>query len=252
MEKQARYAFYHPFAEAISSSICDMPYKLINSITFNLVLYFLTNLRRTPSAFFTFYVFSIFTTMTLSMVFRSIGASSRSLVQALCPSSIFILSLMIYTGFVIPTPNMVPWFRWINYIDPIAYAFESLMINEFHGRDFKCVDFIPAGPEYMNVGSLNHICNTVGAATGSNVVSGTEYLKLTYNYEIGHLWRCVPIEKAILKDFANMAQKSCCDHRDDGFLHNHLFTSYRGRSSQEAKRRSLAFSTWTSTSTRKS
>jgi ATP-binding cassette subfamily G (WHITE) protein 2 (PDR) len=25
---------------------------------------------------------------------------------------------------------MHPWFRWINYLDPVAYAFESLMINE--------------------------------------------------------------------------------------------------------------------------
>jgi ATP-binding cassette subfamily G (WHITE) protein 2 (PDR) len=84
---------------------------------------------------------------------------------------------------------MVPWFRWINYVDPIAYAYESLMINEFHGREFACSVFVPSGPEYSTVGAFNHICAVVGAVPGSNVVSGAEYLKLSFNYERSHLWR---------------------------------------------------------------
>jgi ATP-binding cassette subfamily G (WHITE) protein 2 (PDR) len=123
------------------------------------------------------------------MIFRTIGAASRTLVQALTPSALFTLALMIYTGFVIPIEYMKPWFRWINYIDQIAYAFESLMINEFHGRHFECANFIPMGAQYIDVGSSNQICSTVGSVAGSTVVSGTEYIRLSYNYEYGHLWR---------------------------------------------------------------
>ena len=149
----------------------------------------MTNLRREPTAFFIFLSFSFITTLALSMVFRTIGAASRSLVQALSPAAIFILALMIYTGFVIPLDNMVPWFRWINYIDPIAYAFESLMINEYDGRYFDCGTFIPAGPAYTAIGEFNHICATIGSVAGSNVVSGTDYIKLSFDYERSHLWR---------------------------------------------------------------
>jgi ATP-binding cassette subfamily G (WHITE) protein 2 (PDR) len=189
VEKHARYALYHPFAEAISSMICDLPYKIFNCISFNLVIYFMTNLRRTPSAFFTFLIISFLTTLALSMLFRTFGAMSRTLAQALCPSAIIILALMIYTGFVIPPTEMVPWFRWINYIDPIAYAFESLMINEFYARDFDCVNFVPTGSSYANVGGIYHICSVVGSIPGSPVVSGTDYIKLSFNYEREHLWR---------------------------------------------------------------
>jgi ATP-binding cassette subfamily G (WHITE) protein 2 (PDR) len=105
------------------------------------------------------------------MLFRTFGAMSRTLAQALCPSAIIILALMIYTGFVIPPTEMVPWFRWINYLDPIAYAFESLMINEFHGRDFDGANF---GPCYSDVGGIYHICSVVGSIPGSPVVSGTD------------------------------------------------------------------------------
>ena len=38
VEKHARYAFYHPSAEAFASMMIDMPYKTLNSIVFNIVL----------------------------------------------------------------------------------------------------------------------------------------------------------------------------------------------------------------------
>jgi hypothetical protein len=59
--------------------ICDLPNKILTSITFNLVLYFMTNLRRTAGHFFVFLLFTFTCTLTMSMYFRSIGALSRSL-----------------------------------------------------------------------------------------------------------------------------------------------------------------------------
>ena len=48
----------------------------------------------------------------------------------MAPAAVIILALIIYTGFAIPITYMHPWFRWINYLDPVSYAFEALMINE--------------------------------------------------------------------------------------------------------------------------
>ncbi|CAL5866766.1 uncharacterized protein PFLUO_LOCUS976 [Penicillium psychrofluorescens] len=191
VEKQARYAMYHPFAEAVASMLCDMPYKLLNAVTFNITLYFMTGLRKTPGAFFTFLLFSIMTTLTMSMIFRTIAATSRTLSQALVPAAILILGLIIYTGFTIPTGNMLGWSRWMNYIDPIAYGFESLMVNEFHNRSFKCLpaSFIPAGPGYENVGPENKICSSKGARAGLSVVYGNDYLHEGFQYYNSHKWR---------------------------------------------------------------
>lgn len=91
VEKQSRYAMYHPFAEAIASMLTDMPYKIGNAIIFNLTLYFMTNLRRTPGAFFVFLLFSFVTTLTMSMLFRTIAASSRTLSQGMSPDSLISL-----------------------------------------------------------------------------------------------------------------------------------------------------------------
>ncbi|KAH6679698.1 putative ABC transporter CDR4 [Halenospora varia] len=198
VEKQAKYAFYHPFSEAIASMICDLPNKIGTTIIFDLVVYFMTNLRRTPEHFFVFFLFTFVCTLTMSMYFRSIGALSRTLAQAMAPAAVFILALVIYTGFAIPTRDMHPWFRWINYLDPVSYAFEALMINEFHDRRIECSVFVPMGPTYMNVAPDQRICSTTGAAAGANFVDGDTFLNVNYQYYRSHLWRNLGIMFALM------------------------------------------------------
>lgn len=122
VEKHARYAYYHPSAEAFASMLTDLPYKILNSITFNLTLYFMTNLRREPGPFFFFLLVSFFLTLAMSMLFRTIASVSRTLSQALTPAAILILAIVSFTGFAIPTRYMLGWSRWINYIDLVAYG----------------------------------------------------------------------------------------------------------------------------------
>ncbi|CAG9975142.1 unnamed protein product [Clonostachys byssicola] len=191
VEKHVRYALYHPSAEAVSSFLCDLPNKIIASLVFNLTLYFMTNLRREPGPFFFFLLISFSTVLVMSMIFRTIASVARSLFQALVPAGILMLNLIIFTGFVIPTNYMLGWCRWINYIDPLAYAFESLVVNEFHNRQFKCNNFVPNRnfPEYASVESESQVCNSVGARPGKDFVLGDDYASATFGYEWGNRWR---------------------------------------------------------------
>lgn len=61
--------------------LCDLPNKLLTTIGFDLALYFMTNLRRTPGHFFVFLLFTFSCTLTMSMYFRSIAALSKTLAQ---------------------------------------------------------------------------------------------------------------------------------------------------------------------------
>jgi hypothetical protein len=61
--------------------ICDLPNKIFMAIGFDLALYFMTNLRRTPGHFFVFLLFTFTCTLTMSMYFRCIAALSRTLAQ---------------------------------------------------------------------------------------------------------------------------------------------------------------------------
>jgi ABC-type multidrug transport system permease subunit len=125
--------------------ICDLPNKILTTIGFDLALYFMTNLRRAPGHFFVFLLFTFTCTLTMSMGFRCIAALSR--IFPLVKSSFSLLCFHVNdpgygTSFCLRSSahylhkllnsyqGLAPWFRWINYLNPVGYAFEALMINE--------------------------------------------------------------------------------------------------------------------------
>lgn len=44
VEKQASYAFVHPFTEAWGGIIADLPIKFVSAVLFNVTIYFLGSL----------------------------------------------------------------------------------------------------------------------------------------------------------------------------------------------------------------
>ena len=191
VEKHRKYALYRPSADALASIISELPTKVLMSTAFNFVFYFMVHFRRDPGRFFFYWMMGFSCTLVMSHLYRSIGAVSTSLPGAMTPATVLLLAMVVFTGFVIPTPNMLGWSRWINYINPVGYVFEALMANEFHGRQFFCPpeQFIPAGPGYENVPNSAKACAAVGSVPGSQYVEGTTYLRMAFSYENSHKWR---------------------------------------------------------------
>ncbi|KAK8085188.1 ABC multidrug transporter [Apiospora hydei] len=189
VEKHDRYAFYHPFTDAASSMICDLPNKFATAALFHVTLYFMTNLRRTPGAFFIWLLFNFVLVLNMSMWFRLVGSISRTMAQSTAPTCIMVLLSCIYAGFVVPVPYMVGWLKWFPYVNPISYTYESLMINEFRNRNYPCTTVVPDGPSYGEVELRNKICPVVGAVAGQTYVSGDVYIGEKYTYVASHLWR---------------------------------------------------------------
>jgi ATP-binding cassette subfamily G (WHITE) protein 2 (PDR) len=124
----------------------------------------------------------------MSQIYRSIAASTKTVTQALAIAGVATLAIVIYTGFVIPRPLMHPWFKWISWINPVAYAFEALFVNELHGSLFDCSTLVPTGPGYTQTGNT-FICSVAGAVVGQTTVSGDDYLNAQFQYSYSHIWR---------------------------------------------------------------
>ncbi|KZZ87543.1 ABC-2 type transporter [Moelleriella libera RCEF 2490] len=193
VEKHNRYAFHRQSAQSIASYLCDVPYKIINMFVFNIIVYFMADLRREPGAFFFFCLITLLATLSQSAIFRTLASITRTPDQAMIPSAILSLGLIIYTGFTIPTAYMPGWSRWMAYLNPLAYSFEALMANEFHGREFGCARMVPQGPGYEQLPSTSQICSVVGAAPGSSIVNGDSYINMAFDYYNSHKWRNVGI-----------------------------------------------------------
>ncbi|KAF2430765.1 pleiotropic drug resistance protein, ABC superfamily [Tothia fuscella] len=210
VEKHKSYAFYHPSTEAIAGVISDIPIKLLLAVVFNVILYFMANLRREPSQFFIFLLVNFVVMLVMSAVFRTMAAITKTVSQAMSLAGVLILVLIVfefpgqehmlsflppctsdlrlkvYTGFVLPTAFMHSWFKWIHYLNPIYYAFELLIANEFHGRDFTCSAIVPA---YTPPQGNSWICPVAGAIAGQDTVSGDAFIAASYKYYYSHVWR---------------------------------------------------------------
>ncbi|CUS22780.1 LAQU0S06e05842g1_1 [Lachancea quebecensis] len=188
-EKHKRYSLYHPSADALASVISEIPTKLATSIVFNITLYFLCNFKRDAGAFFFYFLMTLVATFAMSHIFRCLGAATKTYAESMVPASVLLLSMAIYTGFAIPKTKILGWAKWIWYINPLAYIFESLMVNEFHGRSFTCSQYIPAGPGYLDVSGTERVCSSVGSQAGQSVVDGETYINVSYGYYHSHKWR---------------------------------------------------------------
>lgn len=192
VQKHQMYAFYHPTVDALGSIITDLPVKFTGCFLFNTILYFLSNLRREAGNYFFFLLVMILTVLLMSHLFRTIAACTRTLPESMVPAMLFLIAMVLFTGFAIPIPHMLGWCRWINYLDPLAYSYEALITNEFHNRSFECSDFIPYSPS-QGATDEEYVCSVVGSQPGKNFILGDNHIGVQYDYYFAHQWRNIGI-----------------------------------------------------------
>lgn len=189
LAKHKSFAFYYPAAFCLAQIAADIPILFFQSTQFCIIIYFLTGLRPEAGAFFTFLAIIFTLAMCMVSVFRAIGAAFPTFDDANKLSGLWFSAVVIYTGFFIPKTQMHPWFVWIYWINPLAYGFEALLSNEFHGKIIDCVNnnLIPNGFGYSDV-AYQSCAGVRGAVQGANFVTGEQYLSsLSYSYS--HVWR---------------------------------------------------------------
>lgn len=191
IDRHREYAFYRPSAVVLARVLADFPLILTQVIPFTVIMFFLTGLDVTASKFFIYFLFVYTTTICITALYRMFAALSPTIDDAVRFSGTALNLLIIYTGYAIPKPTLLHskiWFGWIYYINPISYAFEGVLSNEFADRTMSCAseELVPLGPGVL---PQYQGCAISGATLGSTSVSGSAYIGTTYEYTRSHLWR---------------------------------------------------------------
>ncbi|KEF60199.1 ATPase [Exophiala aquamarina CBS 119918] len=189
LAKHKEFAFYHPAAFCIAQIAADLPILVLQVSVFGIILYFMVGLKTTAAAFFTFWIITYTAAIAMTAFFRLVGAAFPTFDAASKVSGFAVSALLTYMGYEIRKPDMHPWFVWIYWINPLAYAFESLLANEFHGQIIPCAanNLVPSGPGYSD-DSFAACTGVGGAAPGASFVTGDQYLSYL-SYSHSHLWR---------------------------------------------------------------
>ncbi|KAG0649701.1 abc multidrug transporter atrF [Hyphodiscus hymeniophilus] len=186
------YAFYRPSAVVIARVLQDFPLLLLQVIPFSIIMYFLTGLDMDVSKFFIYFLFIYVTTICITSLYRMFAALSPAIDDAVRFSGIALNLLIIFTGYVIPKPQLISkyiWFGWLYYVNPLSYSYEAVLSNEFSNKVLQCApnQIVPNGPGYSDPAYQG--CAFAGAETGSLSIPGSTYLDVAYNYTRTHLWR---------------------------------------------------------------
>jgi len=156
-----------------------------------------------------FFLLIVTINLVMKACFRAVAAWFPNPAPAQSISGVIILVLTMYTGYNIPEPSMIGALHWIIYINvcasfhihqtgrlttglplqPLRYAYEAFMTNEFRTINAECSNLVPQGPGYENITLENQICAVVGALPGESTVNGLRHLGLSFNYELSHMWR---------------------------------------------------------------
>ena len=119
--RQREYAFYRPSAVNLARVLNDFPVLLVEVIVFGIIMYFMTNLSLEPGKFFIYLLFIYVTTINITALYRMLASMSPTIDDAVRFSGVTLNLLIVFTGYVIPKPQLLSqkiWFGWFYYINP--------------------------------------------------------------------------------------------------------------------------------------
>lgn len=200
LARQAGFAFYRPSAQVVAALLADFPFGIPRSTLFIIILYFMSGLATSAAGFFTAWFVVLISYYAFRALFTMFGALTKNFFTAARLAAIVMSALVLWAGYVIPQAAMARWLFWVSYLNPVFYAFEALMVNEFKRVTFTCEgsNIVPSGPGYPAGLGPNQICTVAGATPGSDQIPGMNYLTASFDYQESHLWRNVGILLAFL------------------------------------------------------
>lgn len=100
LAKHRGFAYYHPAAFCVAQITADIPIIIVQVTLLSLPMYWLTGLKPTAAAFFTYWAILFATSMAITAFFRMIGAGCATFDAASKVSGFAVSALIMYTGYM--------------------------------------------------------------------------------------------------------------------------------------------------------
>ena len=190
INKHRAYTFHRPSALWIAQIIVDLGFAAVQIFVFSVMVYFMCHLVRDAGAFFIFYLVIVCGYLAMTLFFRTVGTLCPDFDYAMKFAAVVITLFVLTSGYLIPYQNGKKWYRWIFWFNSLGLGFSDLMMNEFGRLTLDCTSesLIPSGPGYTDL--ANQVCTLPGSVgAGSREISGSDYIRLSFDYDKKDLWR---------------------------------------------------------------
>ncbi|KAG0279665.1 hypothetical protein BGZ97_009536, partial [Linnemannia gamsii] len=167
--KERSNGYYQPMPFIISTLLFDLvPLRIIPALLMGSVSYFMIGLTSEVQTFLKFLLILVLFNISTAMFCLVIAAGVRTTGVASLASSIVMLFMMLFGGFLINSKQIPKALTWIQYLSMFKYGFEALAVNE--------------------VATTSLIDSIQGVAFN---VPGSLILQKLFGFELGSYWRNV-------------------------------------------------------------
>ncbi|KAG0326744.1 hypothetical protein BG004_002907 [Podila humilis] len=150
--KERSNGYYPPMPFIISTLIFDLiPLRIVPAILMGCISYFMIGLNANVTNFLKFLLILVLFNVATALFCLVIAAGVRTTGVASLASSIIMLFMLLFGGFLINSNQIPKALTWIQYLSMFKYAFEALAVNEIASS--KLIDNIQ-GVAFNVPGSL--------------------------------------------------------------------------------------------------
>lgn len=153
----------------IAKTVADLPFQIVFSIVYILIVYFMTSQPLEPIRFFMVMNMCVLTSLVAQSLGLLIGAG-MSIETGVFLGPVTSIPVLLFSGFFV-TFSTIPWYmQWVTYISYIRYGFEGCMIAIYGGGREK-LHCSEAYCHYKNPGKFLEEMDMAGVEYWMDVVA---------------------------------------------------------------------------------
>ncbi|KXZ56662.1 hypothetical protein GPECTOR_1g597 [Gonium pectorale] len=122
----------------ISRWLVELPFHVVCPVLSAVICYWLIGYQNKAERFGWFALTMVLMDTCGAGLGIFVSCLFNDLSVALSVMPMFLLPLMVFSGFFVNSNTIPPYFSWIQYISPMHYGFIALAKNEFSGLQIKC------------------------------------------------------------------------------------------------------------------
>ncbi|XP_010528954.1 PREDICTED: ABC transporter G family member 29-like [Tarenaya hassleriana] len=122
---------YSSLPYALGQVICEIPYVLIQTTYYTLIVYAMVSFQWTAAKFFWFYFITFFSFLYFTYYgMMTVSITPNQQVAAIFASAFYGI-FVLFCGFFIPRPKIPKWWIWYYWICPLAWTVYGLILSQY-------------------------------------------------------------------------------------------------------------------------
>ncbi|XVF24910.1 hypothetical protein REPUB_Repub13aG0168400 [Reevesia pubescens] len=122
---------YSALPYALAQVFCEIPYILIQTSYYTLIVYAMVGFQWTAAKFFWFYFVHFFTFLYFTYYgMMTVSITPNHQISAIFAAAFYSL-FNLFSGFFIPRPRIPGWWIWYYWICPVAWTVYGLIVSQY-------------------------------------------------------------------------------------------------------------------------